>query len=1076
MKITKELKPIGMSNMIRKVLKYAPLSSMQSAMLNASQLREQTHLYCNSLVFRLRGPLDTTALAASIRRVVSNHEALRTSFPIIDGGVVQRLWEEPDADCFEIIDLTGAEISEEKARLIARQQTERAFDFENGPLARFVLFEQRKGVNLLVLSAFHGIVDGWSVSLFFEEVCNCYSELLGGGSGELSGPLHQYSEYATAEHEWLESKECASDLDFWKSELQNPPGMLQYGGLGHQETPDGDSQGEVTCQIESNVLEKVVSMSGALRASPFMTLLSAFVGVLSIYFETKDVIVSTVTAGREEPGYERTIGCFMNTLPLRIECDKSITFKEQLAKVRSSCVRAMDHAKVPFARIVREVQPQRRGFQNALSQVMFSLRTHSLGRYSLRNIQLESVQVRTRGARAELFFDMEIAENRICVSVQYSKEFMDHETVRRMLRNYVSILTHALEDPNKSMAAISKPLPEDSALVGQWASPTRVSEIPRHCVHCLVERQAVRTPYRYAIEGKQSSITYADMIAEVEVIARRLRDHGVSTQDVVAVSGRRSPMMIITLLAILKLGAAYLPLNREDPPRRIADVAGAAAVKVIVSIGSSRENLALAGVPILEIDPEYRESERRDAEDTPMTGGDCNHDPQSLAYVIFTSGSTGRPKGVEIPHRALSNVLTSFQADPGFATGDRLLWTTNLSFDIAALEIFLPLISGGTVIVSTYDVSTDTFALTEDLVKFNPTLIQGTPTMWRCLVDSGWKGSADCRVFSGGECLSEALSAELSERAKEVWNVYGPSETTVWSTAFRQDKDPRISIGRPIANTRVYVLDENLDPVHVGALGALYIAGAGLARGYLSQPKITAERFLPDPFCQGERMYSTGDLARWVEPGILRFHGRYDSTVKLRGIRIDLGEIESTMRQLPQISDAAVVLDEQSAENANLVAYVVSHPGELCERLTLQRQLEERLPRYMIPTRIIEIARFPRTAGGKLDRKMLPKVDWQSLDEAQTLEFAPQTETERKLSEIWRNILERPDVQANQNFFDLGGHSLMATRIIVRVRTEFSADVSVSDLFDGPSVSAFAKRVDAARRIPDLKVQKRAKR
>jgi amino acid adenylation domain-containing protein len=1062
--------------MMKTVLKCAPLSSMQQAMLSASHLEEQAHLYCNSLVFRLWGPLNRTALAASIRRVVSNHEALRTSFPIIDGAVVQQIWEEPSDGFLEILNVDGAEISDEEAQLIVKQQTERRFDFENGPLARFVLVEQRKDVNLLILSAFHGIVDGWSVSLFFEEVCNCYSEFLEGGSGQLAQPSHHYSDYAAAERAWLESNQGVSALEFWKSELQNPPGMLQYAGSSHRERPDCESQGEVTCWIESNMFERVVSMSGSLRATPFMTLLSAFVAVLPIYFENRDVIVSTVTAGRGDPGFERTIGCCMNTVPLRIECDKRLTFKDLVAKVRSTCVRALDHAKVPFARIVREIQPQRRGFQNALSQVMFSLRKQSLVQYTLRNIRLESVQVKTRGARADLFFDLEIAENRICVSVEYSKEFTDEKTVRRLLRNYVSILANALDDPNRSLLEISKPLPEDEALVAQWGRCSRVSEIPRQCVHCLVESQAVRTPDAHAIEHFEGYITYAQMNAEADFIARRLRDCGVAREDVVAVCGRRSPMMIITLLAILKAGAAYLPLNPDDPPSRVADVVAGAAAKVIVSIGGFQDKLMSAGAPILEIDPQYRGSEGRKAEFAAMMSWDCENDPDNLAYVIFTSGSTGKPKGVEVPHRALSNVLISFQRDPGFAAADRMLWTTNLSFDIAALEIFLPLISGGTVIVSTSDVSTDAFALAEDLEKYHPTFVQGTPTMWRCLVDSGWAGNTHGRVLSGGESLSEALSGELRKRAKEVWNVYGPSETTVWSTAFRQDEDTRISIGKPIANTRIYILDDDLDPVHVGALGELYIAGAGLARGYLSQPQTTAERFIPDPFFQGERMYRTGDLARWVDPGILQFHGRNDSTVKLRGIRIDLGEIETTIRQLPQIGGAAVVLDKQSDENARLVAYVIPYPGVRVDRAILLRQLEERLPRYMIPAKIIELARFPLTVGGKLDRTKLPKADWQSPDEVRSLERAPQTETEQKLSEIWRNVLERPDVQTNQSFFDLGGHSLLATKIIVRVRTEFSVDVTVSDLFDGPSVSAFAKRVDAARLIPDLKVRRRTKR
>ncbi|HEV8693706.1 MAG TPA: amino acid adenylation domain-containing protein, partial [Lysobacter sp.] len=592
---------------------------------------------------------------------------------------------------------------------------------------------------------------------------------------------------------------------------------------------------------------------------------------------------------------------------------------------------------------------------------------------------------------------------------------------------------------------------ERRQLLQQWNDTRRDVPLDRP-LHALFEAQAVHTPDAVAVEFAGTHLTYAELDAQADALARALVTQGAGPGELVGLFVERSPQMLVALLGVLKAGAAYVPLDPSYPADRLTFMLEDSAARLVVTQRELLAQLPASTATAVLIE------EALIAPTGPRVVSDVG--PEDLAYVIFTSGSTGRPKGVQIPHRAAVNFLDAMAREPGLSSADTLCAVTTLSFDIAVLELLLPLTVGARIALADRATASDGAALAALLDRPGSTVMQATPATWRMLLDAGWQGSQQLRVLSGGEALPRELADRLLGCASQVWNLYGPTETTVWSTVEQVTAgDDAISIGRPLANTEVYIVDARLQPVPVGVPGELLIGGLGVARGYLARPDLTAEKFIPDPFGarSDARLYCTGDLARWRRDGKLEVLGRIDHQVKLRGFRIELGEIESVLSEHAAVGQAVVICREDRPGDKRLVAYVVPQAGAAPTNTELRAFAREHLPEYMVPSSCVALERLPMTPNGKVDRRALPPPELGASEMSDYV--APRTGEEETLAKLWAEVLGVERVGIHDDFFDLGGHSLLATQLITRVQKAFGGDVALRLLFEAPSVAAFAERL-----------------
>ncbi|MFL6289704.1 MAG: amino acid adenylation domain-containing protein, partial [Thermoanaerobaculia bacterium] len=751
--------------------------------------------------------------------------------------------------------------------------------------------------------------------------------------------------------------------------------------------------------------------------SPFMVLLGAFQALVSRYTGQEDVVVGSPIANRTRSELEGLIGFFVNTLVLRTDLGGDPSGVALLSGVRETALGAYAHQDLPFEYLVEKLQPQRDLSRNPLFQLMFNLLNAPVERVESAGLSLSSLQ--SSGSTALFDFQVYLTETPQGLSMawEYATDLFDAATVERLARHFGNLLAGIASHPEARLSELPLLDPEErSQLLVEWNETSR--DLPAGLVHEWIAAQAARTPEAVAVTFGAESLTYGELDRRANGLAWRLRDQGVGPEVRVGIALERSLEMVVAVLGVLKAGGAYVPLDPSYPAERLAFMKADAGLAVVL------ESLDFEEAP----------------EAPPVDLG-----PDNAAYVIYTSGSTGRPKGVQVPHGALANFLISMAGRPGFGAEDVLLAVTSLSFDIAGLELYLPLMQGGRIVLASREEAADGRRLQELLA--GATVLQATPATWRLLIDSGWQSGEGLKALCGGEALPPSLASDLLARVGSLWNVYGPTETTVWSTV--EEIHGPVSIGRPIGNTEAYVLDGHGNPVPVGALGELVLGGAGVARGYLGRPDLTAEKFVPNPFSvPGSRMYRTGDLARWCPEGTLECLGRIDHQVKVRGFRIELGEIEAALGRHPDVTAAVVVVRDE-----RLVAYVVG-----ADVSGLRSWLRQSLPEYMVPTAWVALEKLPLTPNGKVDRRALPAPAM-----AAASATAPRNPVEELLAEIWCELLGLDRVGIDDDFFDLGGHSLKATQLVARVRRAFGVDLPLRRLFEVPTVAGLGRVVERLR-------------
>ena len=792
--------------------------------------------------------------------------------------------------------------------------------------------------------------------------------------------------------------------------------------------------------------------------SIFHVLLAGFAALLQRYSGISRVPIGIVTAGRNRPETVGLLGYFLNTVLVPADTSEDPSFDELVKRARQWTIEALDHDRVPFEYLVRELKTQRDSDRNPLFQALFSLEPPMPAVDPA--WRLTQMDVDTGATKYDLYLEMDERADEVLARFHYSTDLFEPDTIERMGRHWTELLRRGIADPECkiSQLPVLSSSEQDHSL-RMAAGPQQTP--PQMCIHEMFERQAELHPDATAVVSGNSRLSYRELNESANQLAAFLLERGLVPETLVGVRTERSLRMIVALLGILKAGGAYVPLDLRVPEERLAFLLSDVRPMFVITQDCVQRRDPQTNEVLLESDWKILEQYK-------TTNPERGIKPESLAYVIYTSGSTGAPKGVAIEHRSVVNLLCSMQREPGLNQDDILLAVTTLGFDIAALEIFLPLISGARVVLAS---STDVVdpALLKDLFEqSHATFMQATPTTWRMLIAAGWEGNPALKILSGGEPLSPELAKALTSRGNSVWNVYGPTETTIWSSIYcvRDGDYDTIPIGRPVANTWIHIVDAHGNPVPLGVSGEIYIGGEGLARGYLNRPKLTAERFVSNWLApeQSPRLYRTGDLGRFRNNGDIEYLGRVDSQIKLRGQRVELGEIESILVGHSAVREAVVAV-EGEAEEQRLSAYLVLHAGaNEMGAGELRRYVRSKLPEHMVPSSYWRIEQLPLLPSGKVNRGALAGSGGTVLAEGEEW-VGSRTETEAELAKIWEELLKVQRVGVEQNFFELGGHSLLVLQMTARMRRVMEVEMPVRSVFENPTIAGLAREVEQGRAL-----------
>ncbi len=1039
-----------------------PLSSAQQRLWILDQFDPGNSVYNVTSLMRLYGNLDVEALRRTLDEIVSRHESLRTVFPKDAHGPWQRVLP-PQPMPLPIHDLSalaaGADEREAAAFELARADARAPFDLVNGPVFRAMLARIAEDDHVLILSAHHIAVDGWSFGVLYGELTQLYRAFLAGEASPLPELPIQYADYTLWQLEELGSEGLGKQLEYWQQRFPTAPPVLELPG-DRPRPPVQSYRGAILQRtIPAELYETVKRFSRQEGTTAFMTFLAAYQTLLSRYSGQEDIVVGVGNANRPRREIEPLVGFFVNTLPLRVDLSGNPSFREFLAQVKALTLDSYANQDLPVERLLETLSIDRDLSHAPLFQTMLFYQNFPVEPIVLPGLTLVPVDIsamHSGTARSDLSIFASESGGGLAMLIEYATDLFDAEYIEAFADHLEQLLRAMVTDAGQRIGDIDiLSAQERKRLLVDW-NATAAPLPAEGTLHALFAAQAARTPQAIAVVQGANQLTYAELDAQAERLAARLRAQGCGPGRMVGLFLERTPRMLVALLGALKAGAAYVPLDPSYPAERIGFMLEDSAAPVVVTERALVADLPAGGHAVLTIEDALEADADAAAAGGPVAG------PDDVAYVIFTSGSTGRPKGVRIPHRAAVNFLASMAREPGLRADDTLCAITTLSFDIALLELMLPLTVGARIALADRATIADGVALAALLDAVDATVMQATPATWRMLLDSGWRGRPGMRLLCGGEALPRELADRLLDCGRELWNVYGPTETTVWSTLeqVRPGKGP-VAIGRPIANTQVYIVDRSMQLLPAGVPGELLIGGLGVARDYLDRPELTAEKFIDDRFGSrpGSRLYRTGDLARWRRDGRLEVIGRIDHQIKLRGFRIELGEIESVLGLSDEVAQAVVICREDRPGDKRLVAYLVSKPGVSAESgidvAALRALARERLPEYMMPSAFVCLERLPLTPNGKVDRRALPAPDAEAF--AVSEYAAPRNTEEETLAALWAEVLGQPRIGIHDNFFDLGGHSLLATQLVTRMQNALGADITLRMMFEAPTVARFAE-------------------
>jgi amino acid adenylation domain-containing protein/non-ribosomal peptide synthase protein (TIGR01720 family) len=1036
-----------------------PLSFAQRRLWFLDRLSPNNPFYNEPASWRLSGRLDAAALGRALDAVVARHEALRTTFAEVDGEPTQAIAPALPVSLARIdLSRLPALPREGEAERLARAEARRPFDLARGPLLRAWLLLLAEGEHQLLLVLHHIVCDNWSVQLVLADLLALY------GGAALPDLTIQYADYAAWQRR-LGGEETARALAHWRERLAGAPELLALPADRPRPAVQTYRGARHRFRLPGDLAESLAALSRREGATLFMTLLAAFSLLLGRYAGEDDLVVGTPVAGRTRAELEPVVGCFANTLALRLRLSRAPTFRALLAETRATCLAAYAHQEVPFEQLVEALAPPRSLGHAPLVQVLFQLLNAPAAPLALPGLALRPLPIDTGTAKFDLtLFLREEADGLSGLSgnVEYATDLFAAESIARMMGHYAALLRGAVEEPDGELDDLSLlDEQERRQVLREWNRTARAFPDDA-CLHERIAARAARVPEAVAAVFADASLTHGELAARAGRLARRLRLLGVGPDGLAGVLLERSLDLIVALLAVLEAGGAYLPLDPDSPRERLAGMIADAAPRVLLTSAPLAERLpAGMEMPVLLLDVSGPEPAIAGA---PLTRPGARLD--DLAYVIYTSGSTGRPKGVMIPHRGVVNRLRWMQEALPLTPADRVLQKTPFTFDVSVWELFWPLLEGATLVLARPGGHREPAYLARAIAAERITVVHFVPSLLEVFL--GEPGLAEsCAALRQVVCSGEALPPTAAEHCRArlpraaLWNLYGPTEASIDATAWRcAAGEDTVPIGRPIANMQAYVLDGRLRPVPVGLPGELYLGGVGLARGYLDRPELTAESFVPDPFAPapGTRLYRTGDRARFRADGALDYLGRRDGQVKVRGVRVELGEIETVLREAAGVRAAAVVAQAVGPGDLRLVAYVVGEGAALAPA-HLRAALAERLPAALVPAAFVPLPALPLSPNGKLDRRALPPPDWSRHGETPGITAPPRTPAERALARIWAEVLSRERVDADDDFFALGGHSLLAMQVVARVRAALGVELPVSAFFHTPRLAGLAATV-----------------
>ena len=1031
-----------------------PTTFAQQRLWFLEQLQPGGTSYLIPWALRITGKVNAEALERSLNEIVRRHEILRTTFTWKDGIPVQVVHGSLTVP-FPVHDVSASPNPMAAAEKLARDEAHKPLNLERGPIIRTQLIRMADEESLLLITVHHIIFDGGSRRTLVRELAAFYDAYRNGRTVSLPMPKLQYADYAVWQRKQLQGAGLEKRLEYWRKQLEGSPASLDLPTDRPRPAVQTFNGAKLEVVFSKDLVDKLNAFSRSQGATLFMTLLAGFQTLLSRYSNQDDITVGTPIANRNRAELEDMIGFFANTLVMRTKFAEGATFRDVLAQVKETTLGAYDHQDLPFEKLVEELHPERNLGQNPLFQVMFSLLNLVRPEFELADLKLRFLDLGEAVAKFDLAMFLTDGPSGIEGRIEYNTDLFDKSTIERMIEHYRVLLDAAAGAPDTPISHLQLlDQKERSQILVEWNATQ--TNYPRQVpMHRLFEQQAERTPKAIAVVMGDEQISYRALNERANQLANYLVQRGVGTETPVGIFLERSINMVVALLATLKAGGAYIPLDPAYPTDRIAFILEDANMPVLITQESLLNLLPPTKATVIDLDVAQGEiaREKRDSGARDVTA-------ENLAYVLYTSGSTGKPKGVQITHRNLVNFLLSVQKEPGLQAKDTLLAVTTLSFDIAGLELYLPLVSGAKIVLASRNDASDGRRLLDLMKRRKPTVMQATPATWRMLIDAGWEGTRELKILCGGEALPGDLAAQLLPRCAQLWNMYGPTETTIWSSVYRVTSAMATApIGKPMANTTFYVLDSAMQPVPIGVGGELYIGGEGVARGYFKRPELTAQKFVADPFDQreGARLYRTGDLARFLTDGNVQYLGRTDFQVKVRGFRIELGEIETVLAQHPSVAQAVVAAREDSPGNKRLVGYIVPKAGQHLTIGEARAHLKQSLPDYMLPSAIMELEALPLTPNGKVDRKALPKPEYQPASSACAV--PPRDEVEEKILKIWQEVLLTTSIGVTDNFFELGGHSLLAVRLVDEIRKRTGVEIPLTALFQGATIEHLAKIV-----------------
>ncbi|MEP6707581.1 MAG: amino acid adenylation domain-containing protein, partial [Pyrinomonadaceae bacterium] len=1044
----------------------APLSFGQQSFWFLNQLNPNTSLYNIYRAVRLRGALKVTALQQALNEIIERHEALRTTLASLDEEPLQLIAASRTMD-LKIIDVgrIGASDRETAAAQTLTEQAHIPFDLVNGPLIRGVLIRLDEEEHILLLVMHHVVADDWSMGILFNELSALYEDFATGRGPALPPLMIQYPDFAIWQRNWMQGDVLEKQLSYWKQRLSEAPRMLELPTDHPRPALPTNKGAREKIVLPPELIKKLATVGQHEGATVFMTLLAAFQYLLARYTGQNDIVVGSPIAGRNRAETEGLIGYFINTLVLRTDLSGNPTFNELLRRVRDVALGAYAHQDLPFERLVEELQPERSLTQPPLFQVMFIFQ--NAPKANLRPSGLSITPEEVHGAPAPLDLTLELREmaDGMHCWFEYKSELFNSRTIALMAERFRLLLEKVAENPAGTLSAMQLLTNEEQEVFAESADTTSESATG-HCIQELFEAQVERTPAAVAVIHEKEKLTYAELNSRANRLAHHLRALGVGPEVLVGICMERSIEMIVGLLGILKAGGAYVPLDPAYPRERLKLMMDDAKVPVLLTRQRHLALLPSSSATMVCIDTDWERITKGEEENPARVT-----QAENLAYVIYTSGSTGQPKGVMVQHSSLVNYVENAAVEFGLGHGDRVLQFASLNFDTSAEEIFPCLTRGAKLVLRTDEMLASVTGFLQLCGDWAITVLDLPTAYWHEMVTQIEAENLELPpslrlVIIGGErALPDRLAQWQKRFGPEVrlLNTYGPTEATIvatlWEPTSSSTAGPlrEVPIGKPVRNARAYVLDGSLQPVPSGVVGELHLGGSGLARGYLNRPELTAERFIADPFSRraGQRLYKTGDLARYLPDGNIEYAGRIDDQVKVRGFRVEPGEIEAALNQHPSVRESVVIARGDSSGDRRLIAYLIArHAGEFSAD-DLRNHLKQKLPAFMVPSAFVPLSRFPLTPNGKVDRKALPAPEAQS-SQSEKAFIPPGTDAERKLAKIWTQVLHLEKVSIKDDFFDLGGHSLLAVRLFAQIKKVFGEELPLATLFQAPTIERLA--------------------